>query len=414
LLASFVAIASGICVATLMSLGSIESAAQEPVRDSATPEAKLPPTADPIGDWINQLRDDAYAARQAAAGHLLAAGMPARARLLEFVDGPDPETRAAARRLIALIDKSEFQRQLDAFAADMDGKLNLSLPGWTQFRELVGSDAASRALFVEMQRYESVLLADVFDGSPGPQERLWDDRLLRLLQWQVTANARRSAPPLGSCATMFFLGSVPEAGISDRSANDLARLVQQPSILQAMQVENRHDAVRRLVIAWVVHCPNHGEQALQQRLGIALTHKLSEAVPLALAVAQSDPDFLTTHPNTRALAILVVGQLGQRAHVENLEPLLEDATVSLPLPAETPQGPATNVQIRDVALAAMLQLTGQNPADYGYVDARRQPQQVFDLRTLHFANDEQRLAAITKWRAWKAAHEEPADPAKTP
>jgi hypothetical protein len=62
------------------------------------------------------------------------------------------------------------------------------------------------------------------------------------------------------------------------------------------------------------------------------------------------------------------------------------------------------VQIRDVALVVMLQLTNQNPADYGFIHAQRQPQRLYDLRTLYLQDDEQRTAAAAKWRAWKASH----------
>ena len=56
--------------------------------------------------------------------------------------------------------------------------------------------------------------------------------------------------------------------------------------------------------------------------------------------------------------------------------------------------PVPNVQVRDVALVVMLHLTGQKPADYGYLHARLQPQQMFHVRTLHAANDQVRADAV--------------------
>jgi hypothetical protein len=64
-----------------------------------------------------------------------------------------------------------------------------------------------------------------------------------------------------------------------------------------------------------------------------------------------------------------------------------------------------NVQVRDVAMCVMLQLTGQKPADYGYLHARLPPQQFFDIRSLHAANDDVRAAAATKWKAWRESDE---------
>ena len=118
-------------------------------------------------------------------------------RLLEIVDGPDPETRAAARRLVSLIDRSEFHRRLEAFAADIDGSQKLSLPGWEQFQKLVGGDPAARALFVDMQRQEGAILSAVFGASKRPPEELWEARLMRVSQWRAIASERRSGAAAG-------------------------------------------------------------------------------------------------------------------------------------------------------------------------------------------------------------------------
>jgi hypothetical protein len=55
----------------------------------------------------------------------------------------------------------------------------------------------------------------------------------------------------------------------------------------------------------------------------------------------------------------------------------------------------------------MLHLTGQRPADYGYLHARLQPQQAFQMQTLHAENDEVRAKAVAKWRKWKARGDAP-------
>jgi hypothetical protein len=128
---------------------------------------------------------------------------------------------------------------------------------------------------------------------------------------------------------------------------------------------------------------------------------LKDALPLALAIATGKKDYKNVRPSTRAAAILVVGQFGSREHAEELEPLLEDASVCLPLQAPQPGQPVVNVQVRDVALCVMLYLTGQKPSDYGYLHARPQPHQVFQIPTLHVANDQIRADAVAKWREWR-------------
>jgi hypothetical protein len=350
-----------------------------------------------IGHWIEQLNNDAYPIRQAAAEELLNTGIPAREPLLKVADGPDPETRAAARRLVALIDRTEFHRRLDAFARDEGGVQGLTLPGWEKFRQRVGEDAAARALFVDMQRQEGALLAAAFGAAPQPLNGIWEDRLVRLVQWQVTVGDRTVNPQLGTCATLLFLGSIAETEVTERGAVLVENLIQRPPIRENLQAGTYRDAIRRLVVGWIVHCPNQNEVILNRRLYMASMNQLHEALPLALEVAHAAGNYSAVQAPTRAAAVLLVGQLGGEGHVTRLESLLDDATICA-------TAAPTNVQIRDVALVVMLHLTGQRPADYGYAQARMQPEQMFQLQTLSIENDEQRVAALDKWKAWRREH----------
>ncbi|HEY3394375.1 MAG TPA: hypothetical protein VGK58_16800 [Lacipirellulaceae bacterium] len=360
-------------------------------------------SAEEILRWIEQLGHDAYAMRKAAAKKLLGAGAAAREPLLALADDPDPETRAAARRLVALIDRSEFQRRLEAFAADVDGRQGLTLPGWDQFRERAGSDAVARELFVEMQRHEGAILSAAFGVAARPVSQMWEERLMRLVQWQVTGDNRNAAPPLGSCAAMLFLGSVEGINVSDRGAMLVEHLIQRPPIRDSLQMGNYRPAVRQLVVGWVLHCPNQNEVLLGRRIYLASINELKEVLPLALAVAGGEGQYGSVQPATKAAAILLIGQFGGPEHVEHVEPLLDDSTICMPRVSQAP-GLAANVQIRDVAMVVLATLTEQQPADYGYLHARMQAQKMYQLQTLHVASDELREQAALKWRQWRAKH----------
>jgi hypothetical protein len=82
--------------------------------------------------------------------------------------------------------------------------------------------------------------------------------------------------------------------------------------------------------------------------------------------------------------------------------LLTDSSTCNGLQPQLPGQAA--VQVRDVALVVMLQLTGQRPADYGYVRAPMGPTNLNQLQSLYRDNDQQRLEAILKWRQWRAEH----------
>lgn len=390
-----------VCVAALLVTSPILAEETTPPPAERAPAVSKFASPEDVQTWIKQLSDDSYTVRQAAAERLLHAGMPARHALIAVADGPDPESRASARRLIALIDRTAFNQQLEAFAADVDGKRGLTLPGWERYRKLVGSDPAARALFVQMHRAEGPLLSAVFGVSSQPAEQLWEDRLTRLVSRQVMTGSGSVAPPLGSCAAVIFLGAVPEIEVSDRGAVLVENLIQRPPVAESLSAEGGQESVRQLVGSWLLHCSNKNEVILGRRLQLMQAINLKDALPLALAVATGEEPYGKANPATRATALLAVGRFGNREHAEKLEPLLEDATICMPLQAPQPGQPVMNVQVRDVALCVMLHLTGQKPSEYGYLHARPQPQQLFQIQTLHAANDEVRSDAAAKWRAWR-------------
>jgi len=374
------------------------------VEASAKPPAfTAPATPDVIDAWVAELGHDSYGVRQEAAAQLLAAGMPAREKLLAVVEGPDPETRAAARRLIALIDRSEFQRRLDAFAADIDGRQRLSLPGWEQFQKIAGGDAAARSLFVDMQRQEGTIFSAVFGASKHAPEDIWEARLARVSQSLMMGGDRNAAPSLGTCAALVFLGSVSEMNVSDNAGNMVESLLERPPMRETIQAENHQPAARKLAINWLLNCPNKSDELLRRRLALILAMNIEDGLPLALDVI-GNAQFLRSDPLAKVEAVQIVMQFGKRSHLSRLEPLLDDSTVCLSVPSQVPGQPVQTVQVRDVALVALLRMTDQSPANYGYLGIRLQPTQTFQLQSLYRESDKQRSEAIEKWRQWRAAH----------
>jgi hypothetical protein len=202
---------------------------------------------------------------------------------------------------------------------------------------------------------------------------------------------------------MLFLGSVSEVDGSDSAASLIEILLSRSPITESLRSDNRQDPVRRLVVGWVLHCPTKTETVLYRRLQTISNVGLAEALPLPLAVVAGDAPHKRVHAPTRAYAVTVIGQLGKVEHVDRLEPLLEDASVCMPPQAQIPGQPIATVQVRDVALVVMLQLTGQRLADYGYANARFQQPKLFQMQTLFRENDQRRTEAIAKWRDWRTA-----------
>jgi hypothetical protein len=179
---------------------------------------------------------------------------------------------------------------------------------------------------------------------------------------------------------------------------------------EALQAGAQRESIRRLVSAWILHCPNNSESSLLQRLRVAATQQFAEAVPMAVDVATREGTYRNTPVGPRVVALLYVGQFGNRENVERLEPLLEDASLCVPavlIARRTGPGPGVDVQIRDVALIVLLQLTDQRAGDYGYPHAQRPTTQDMDVTLMYPRSAEERRVAIGKWRRWKAAQRRP-------
>ena len=103
--------------------------------------------------------------------------------------------------------------------------------------------------------------------------------------------------------------------------------------------------------------------------------------------------------------IQTLARLGGKRHLSELSALLDDRAEC----AERAGGEndeTIKTLICDVALAAMVYVTGQKLDDYGMDEVQSVPFMLFDVRTLGFADPKAREAALKKWRAWVDANRE--------
>ncbi len=82
-----------------------------------------------------------------------------------------------------------------------------------------------------------------------------------------------------------------------------------------------------------------------------------------------------------------------------LVPLLDDASIVQNNNANG-QADRDNVKVSDYAMAVMLHLTAQNPKDFGMERADLQQGWNLKAETISFRTDEDREAAIKKWKSW--------------
>lgn len=344
---------------------------------------------------VRELGANTFMARQHAQRALIEIGLPAKPALEEAVNDPDPEIRRRAGQALAAIGDVDFHARIGAFLADSDAKNDHGLPGWERFRSLSGDGPAARRLFADMQRAEHELLEAVAN-TPMHAGALLDARCQHLSNGAANGDAKHSHLSLATVSALIFAASYPDVPISGHASGSLygfTNLSQAPPLFtQAMQARPP-SPLKPLVGAWIGRSFESDSATAYQNQLLAMQYDLNEAVRPALKLIQP--------PGGRAdweqYAILAIAKLGSRDHIAALEPLLNDERT---IDASDRSGQKSDTQIRDVALAAMVHLSRQKLADYGFHHAKTNPFYLWNANSLGFNDPAARQEALKKWRAW--------------
>ncbi|HEV3342401.1 MAG TPA: hypothetical protein VG125_18670 [Pirellulales bacterium] len=344
-----------------------------------------------IARLIRDLGASTFMARQHAQRELVALGTAAKPALETASHDPDHEIRQRARSALASIADVDFHVRLGEFVVDPYADDGHGLPGWDRYRSLVGASPAARRLFAEMQRGEHELLEAV-GQRPALSGSLLDARCQQLENRTQDADAAR--PPhyaLSTMAALLFAASNPDVPLSDRARKCINGFGS--PLNQSLHSRPTEALVRALLNAWVGRPFERDDRHGYGSLLLAMQYDLKGGLGPALALVDPPP---VGAPGLEQYAILTIGKLGAREHITSLEPLLADQRS-----VADRGGRESEVQIRDVALAAMVHLSGQKLADYGFNHAKQNDLYLFNPNTLGFSDPAARDEALTKWRAWR-------------
>ena len=107
--------------------------------------------------------------------------------------------------------------------------------------------------------------------------------------------------------------------------------------------------------------------------------------------------------NMRQFAVLTVAKLGDASHFPLLESLLNDHAVCA---QQRIDQISYQTQVRDVALAAMVHIAGQDPRRFGFPRIMPHKDYLITTDSLGFANDKERQAALDKWTKYRESSKE--------
>jgi hypothetical protein len=401
-------------VATQLAAASFAPCAARAPSDQSAPE-QTAADQQQIVDLVRHLGDRSYRAREGATRALTKIGVPAKTELLKALADPDAEIRYRARLVLGDVLELDFKQRLDAFIEDVRGTHDHDLPGWQRFREIVGDDPAARQLFAEIERHESVLMeaAELGGDHAGSAIETRCQQIQESLR--IPGRQAERQVPLGTVAALLFVGAENKVPLSMQSAMCVTNFCYQQPFRSAITGGDSSPGLKKLVGRWVQRDFGSDSTAAYQTMMLALTFNVREGVEPALAMLKDGGG----NPHMRQYALLVVGKFGGPADIDRLESLLIDSAVcaqqQLAAPAaevakndQSKASPAKSeiveTQIRDVALAVMIHITGQKLADFGFTRAQPNPTILFNTASLGFANTDEREAALAKWQAWRDEH----------
>jgi hypothetical protein len=167
----------------------------------------------------------------------------------------------------------------------------------------------------------------------------------------------------------------------------------QESVRSAL-VGSNNVPFKKLALAWMERQLDD-EEAAHQMFFAVQNLELKEGLELALKVLKERV------VKSRGLggAMTTVGKLGTKQHLAALELFLDDKTVVGNFALARERGVT---ELRDVALAMAVHLTGQDHRGYGFVFSQHNGHLKFYANFLGFHNDEERDKAFAKWKEWKA------------
>lgn len=379
---------------------------------------------------VRQLGSDNYVERELAEQELLRLGRLARPALLEAVhDDPDAEVRFRCQTLLPRATSLELKARLELFLADADGLYDHNLPGWNEFRSAVGAEwslfgypvgtdralaRAARQVFVELiatPANRQLLLAvggpedELARLAAARRQELYAQRFPRVVvvNGVVQQPAARRDPTPADVAALLFAESRARQTLAPRN-NPITTLVSTSGFVAAATASTDTARVyRALAAAWL----ESRQDVLDVYYGMSLAPTLGlteHGLRLAARLLHT-PGAL---PAYRGQAATVLARFGNASHIPLLEKALTDQAVVYTLRKPIAGKPANEwetyeVQVRDVALAVCVLLSGQKVEDYGFVDHYRSngANPAGYTYTRYYLPEAERPAALEKWKQWR-------------
>jgi hypothetical protein len=357
---------------------------------------------------VKQLADDKFRVRDAAEKELLALGLASLDALKEGEKHSDAHVRERCRLLQPAIRWLILERRVKEFLAKPDGPLPKELPLVASFMKVTGDTKESRTLYADLVRAYSTLLAEFERDKKkaGEQFVVYCQDIAFRMQFNNEQSARN---PISRVDVALYLLGTRE--LSNELRAQMFGLghsfLQAPALTSALGQQTAAALpLRKLFLDWLERSPD--PFMLQQGLQVAVDARMKEAAPLIVQQIKKKgvPAYF------KAQTTLLLGRVGGKEHLADVEPLLDDKTM---IGNVRFNNFSAKIEMRDVALAVCVKLSGQKLADFGF-NTQNMNEEIFTGSYIYcgFATDAKRDAAHKKYKDAKAAPKADAPKEKPP
>ncbi|MCX7700771.1 MAG: hypothetical protein N2039_07820 [Gemmataceae bacterium] len=336
-----------------------------------------------------------YRQREHATNQLIKMGSAIEPILREGLEMPSPEIRLRCRYILPLAMNYDLERRLQRFLSGQIDAQNPAPAGWDKFKELVGDSEKTRELFAAMHRLDSQFLT-ALERNPASLQQKMVSACMELMQFQ-NFGGNISVPP-ERLALMLFAAVQPKLKGNVESQSYLGSALLNMSYRPQTKLMLQSDpTIRTLLLKFILE---GGPYAANNGLYLLSNLEMKETAEVARSFLKKKE----VDSYSKSMAVALLGKFGGKEAIPEVLPFLDDKT-SL---GETRFGNGTPIrtQMRDVALATLVELTQQNPADYdfGYLKMFNGGRVVFNVHQnptlMGFSDDSTRESALKKWREW--------------
>jgi hypothetical protein len=384
----------------LVLTASTAAAGSPDPKDLAVPDADMSRAR----GLVHQLGSEVFDERETAHEDLAKMGRLAFPALVDALkNNSSPEVRFRCQSLITKAAQADLQARLNTFLEDKDGKYQHDMPGWNEFKTLTGESPTSRTAFVELLKTpanRSLVLA--VGSSPIELGNLVAARKQELYHMRVprTPNTVRKDPSVQDIVSLMFAEGHVETKYVPRVTNATSSIVYNAvSLNRAINDGSEQSKVYKSVVAnWIVtrDDPQTMYTAMNQATQLGLTKEAADIAGRLLHAKGGIPTY-------RIYAAFAIAKNGAKGKLVDLESAFSDeAGLNIGGVVINGKVEARMVQVRDMALAAALLLTGQNTDEYGFTQQYKgQTGMQYTYSNWRLAEDK-RKEAFEKWKAWRA------------